>query len=46
MGWHSRLAALFVVMALARCAPVAAGSSSAPNAHSPQDEPRDTSGMH
>jgi hypothetical protein len=40
------LAALFVVVALAGCAPVAAGPSSAPNAPYQQGDPRDTSGMH
>jgi PBP1b-binding outer membrane lipoprotein LpoB len=40
------LAALFVALVLAGCAPVAAGPSSAPNAPYQQSEPRDTGGMH
>jgi hypothetical protein len=41
-----RMAALFVVLALAGCAPVAAEPGQAPNATYQQDDPRDTSGMH
>jgi hypothetical protein len=40
------MAALFVVLALAGCAPVVAGPNSAPNAPYQQGDPRDTSGMH
>ena len=46
MHWHRSLAALFVVLALAGCAPVAAGPDQPPNAPYQQNEPRDTSGMH
>ena len=41
-----RMAALFVVLALAGCAPVAAGPGQAPNSPYKQGDPRDTSGMH
>jgi hypothetical protein len=40
------LAALFVVLALAGCASVAAGPAQAPSAPYQQGDPRDTSGMH
>ena len=40
------LAALFVALALAGCAPVAVGSGQAPNAPFQQDDARDTGGMH
>jgi hypothetical protein len=43
---RKRLAALFVVLALAGCASVAAGPGQAPNAPYQQSDPRDTSGMH
>ena len=46
MHWQRRLAALFVVLALAGCASVAAGPGQAPNAPYQQGDPRDTSGMH
>jgi hypothetical protein len=46
MYWHRRLAALFVVLALAGCAPVVAGPGQTPNAPHQQGDPRDTSGMH
>ena len=46
MHWQIRLAALFVVLALAGCASVAAGPGQAPNAPYEQGDPRDTSGMH
>ena len=41
-----RLAALFAVLALAGCAPVAVGPGQTPNAPYQQADPRDTSGMH
>ena len=41
-----RLAALFAVLALAGCAPVAVGPGHTPNAPYQQADPRDTSGMH
>jgi hypothetical protein len=41
-----RLAALFVVLALAGCAPVVAVPGQAPNAPYQQGDPRDTGGMH
>ena len=40
------LAALFLVLALAGCAPMAAGPEQAPNAPYQQGDPRDTGGMH
>jgi hypothetical protein len=40
------MAVLFVVLALAGCASMSAGSGQPPNAHYQQDDPRDTSGMH
>jgi hypothetical protein len=40
------LAALFAVLALAGCAPVAVGPGQTPNAPYQQADPRDTSGMH
>ena len=43
---HRQLAALFVVLALAGCASVAAGAGQTPNAPYQQGDPRDTSGMH
>ena len=46
MKWDRRLAALFVVLALAGCAPVAVGPGQTPNAPYQQADPRDTSGMH
>jgi hypothetical protein len=46
MYWHRRLAALFVVLALAECASVAAGPGQASNAPYQHGDPRDTSGMH
>jgi hypothetical protein len=42
MHWQIWLAALFVVMALAGCASVAAGPGQAPNAPYQQSDPRDT----
>jgi hypothetical protein len=45
MHWQRRLAALFVFLALAGCASLAAGPK-APNAPYQQGDPRDTSGMH
>jgi hypothetical protein len=44
--WQRRLAALFVLVALAGCASMAAGPGQAPNAPYQQGDPRDTSGMH
>jgi hypothetical protein len=44
MHWQRRVAALFVVLVLAGCAPVA-GPGSAPNVPYQHDDPRDTSGM-
>jgi hypothetical protein len=41
-----RMAVLFVVVALAGCASVAAGPAQTPNAPYQQGDPRDTSGMH
>jgi uncharacterized protein YceK len=41
-----RMVALFVLLALAGCASVAAGPGQAPNAPYQQSDPRDTSGMH
>jgi hypothetical protein len=41
-----RMAVLFVVLALAGCASMAAGPGQTPNAPYQQDDPRDTSGMH
>jgi hypothetical protein len=42
-----RLAALFVVLALTGCAPLAVGPGQTPNApYYRQADPRDTSGMH
>jgi hypothetical protein len=46
MDWQRTLSALFVVLALAGCASVAAGPGQAPNATHQQGDPRDTSGMH
>jgi hypothetical protein len=46
MFLRRRMAALFVVFALAGCASVAAEPRQAPNAPYQQGEPRDTSGMH
>jgi hypothetical protein len=40
------IGAIFVVLALAGCASVAAGPGQAPNAPYQQADPRDTSGMH
>jgi len=45
MHWHRRVAALFVMLALAGCAPVPVGPGQAPNAPSQQDDHRDTGGM-
>ena len=45
MNLHRSLAALFVMLAFAGCAPVA-GPGSAPNAPHQQGDPRDTGGMH
>jgi hypothetical protein len=45
LSWR-RMAALFVVVALAGCASVAAGPAQTPNAPYQQGDPRDTSGMH
>jgi hypothetical protein len=54
-GWAARsglmqrpswFAALFVVLAFAGCASLAAGPRQAPNAPYQQSDPRDTSGMH
>jgi hypothetical protein len=42
----SGVAALFVMLALAACAPVAAGLGQAPNASYQQDDPRGAGGMH
>jgi hypothetical protein len=41
-----RVAALFLFLALAGCASVAAGPAQTPNAPYQQGDPRDTSGMH
>jgi hypothetical protein len=42
-----RLAALFIILALAGCAPMAVGPGQTPNApYQQQGDPRDTSGMH
>ena len=46
MHWQGRLAALFAVLALTGCAPVAVGPGQTPNAPYQQADPRDTSGMH
>jgi hypothetical protein len=46
MDWQRWLAALFVLLALTGCAPAADGPGKVPNAPYPQDDPRDTSGMH
>jgi hypothetical protein len=46
MHWQGRLAALFVVLALAGCASVAVGPGQTPNARYQEADPRDTSGMH
>lgn len=46
MPWWRWLAALFVVLALTGCAPSAGGSGQARTAPYPQQDPRDTSGMH
>jgi hypothetical protein len=46
MHWQRRLAALFVVLALAGCASMSAGPGQTPNAPYQQGDPRDTSGMH
>ena len=47
MQFRRRLAALFVVLALAGCAPVAVGPGQMPNApYQQQGDPRDTSGVH
>jgi hypothetical protein len=40
------MAALFLVLALAGCASVAAGPGQVPNAPYQQTDPRDISGMH
>jgi hypothetical protein len=46
MNWHSRLIALFVILALTGCTPMAAKPGQVPNAPNQQGDPRDTSGMH
>ena len=46
MHWRGRLAALFDVLALTGCAPVAVGPGQTPNVPYQQADPRDTSGMH
>ena len=46
MHWRIRLAALFVLLALAGCAPAAGEPGQAPNAPYQEQDPRDTSGMH
>ena len=46
MNWRIPLAALFVVLALTGCAPVAVGPGQTPNAPYRQADPRDTGGMH
>jgi hypothetical protein len=46
MNWRRRLAAFFVIFAIAGCAAMEAGPRQAPNAPYQQSEPRDTSGMH
>jgi hypothetical protein len=46
MHWQGRLAALFVMLALAGCAPGVVGPGQAPNAPYQQGDPRDTGGMH
>jgi hypothetical protein len=46
MRWQRRLAALFVVLALAGCTSVAVGPGQVPNAPYQQSDPHDTSGMH
>jgi len=46
MNWQSRVAALFVLLALAGCAPGVAGQAGAPSTPHEQDDPRDISGMH
>jgi hypothetical protein len=46
MPWQRRLAVLFVMLALAGCAPVAGGPDHVPNAPYQQNDTRDTSGMH
>jgi hypothetical protein len=46
MDWKRRLAALLVAFALSGCSPMEAGPGKVPNAPYPQDDTRDTSGMH
>jgi len=46
MHFGTQLAMLFVVLALAGCASMAAGPGQTPNAPYQQSDPRDTSGMH
>jgi hypothetical protein len=46
MHWQGRLAALFIVLALAGCAQGAVGRGQTPNAPYQQADPRDTGGMH
>jgi hypothetical protein len=46
MHRRRRLTALLVVLALIGCAPAAGGPGQVPNVPYPQDDPRDTSGMH
>jgi len=46
MNRQRRLAALFVILALAGCTSVAVGPEQGPNAPYQQPEPRDISGMH
>jgi hypothetical protein len=41
-----RLAALFALLALTGCAPLAVGQGQTPNAPYQQADPRDTNGMH
>jgi hypothetical protein len=46
MNWHSWLIALFVILALTGCTPMAARPGQVPNAPNQQGDPRDVSGMH
>ena len=46
MNWQRRVAALFVILALAGCAAAPAGPRQVQNTPHQQDDPRDTGGMH